>query len=461
MRNREPAVDFGLLRVLGSEEFVELVLGVDDAGVFGPIGFGSFKQRTLDFVQDPGDGFDELGALDALFFLVRFVSASHEHGIVRHVARADLDADGHAFLDPRPELVAALDVAVVQLDFDRSAVESAGFQFVADLSAVIQHRLWVLSLEGDGDDDDMRGRQLRREDQAVVVGMGHDQAADQSGRNAPAGGPGVNALAVLVEEHDVLRLGEVLAEEVAGPGLEGFSVLHHGFDGVGIDGAGEAFAGGFFTLDDRHRHDVLGKVGVDLEHPACFFDRFFLRGVGGVTFLPEELGGPQEQACAHLPTDHVRPLIDQQGQVAVAFDPLREAVADDGLRGRTDDERFFEFAGGLEAALPIVFETVVCDDRALLGESLHVLGFFFQEALGDEQREVGVAVAGVFETLVERALDVFPDGVAPGLDHHASAHRGSLGQVGGTHHLLVPLGVVFGSCRGDGGLGFLAHTAGR
>ncbi len=63
-------------------------------------------------------------------------------------------------------------------------------------------------------------------------------------------------------------------------------------------------------------------------------------GVGGVAFLPEELGGPEEQAGAHLPTDHVGPLVDQQGQVAVAGDPVAVGVPNDGFGGRANDEFF-------------------------------------------------------------------------------------------------------------------------
>jgi hypothetical protein len=68
-------------------------------------------------------------------------------------------------------------------------------------------------------------------------------------------------------------------------------------------------------------------------------------------------------------------------------------------------------------------EPVVGDHRALLGEALHVRRLLLEEALGDEEREVGVLVARRLEHAIELALDVLPDGVAPRLDHHAPAHR--------------------------------------
>ena len=51
----------------------------------------------------------------------------------------------------------------------------------------------------------------------------------------------------------------------------------------------------------------------------------------------------------------------------------------------------------------------VGDHRQLRGEALHVLGLLLQEALGDEQREVGVLVPGGLEHPVQHALDVLPD----------------------------------------------------
>ena len=45
------------------------------------------------------------------------------------------------------------------------------------------------------------------------------------------------------------------------------------------------------------------------------------------------------------------------------------------------------------------------DDGALLCESFDVIGFFFEERLRDEQREVCVDVSGRFEQIVQRALN--------------------------------------------------------
>ena len=109
------------------------------------------------------------------------------------------------------------------------------------------------------------------------------------------------------------------------------------------------------------------------------------------------------------------------------------------------DERLFELARGLQSSAGLRLETMMRDDRALLREPFDVLRFLLEERERDEEREVRVHVAGVLEHPVQRPLDVFPDAVAPRLDHHAPANRGIFRHVGGLDHLLVPLRVVVAS----------------
>lgn len=106
------------------------------------------------------------------------------------------------------------------------------------------------------------------------------------------------------------------------------------------------------------------------------------------------------------------------------------------------------------------FEAVVGDDGAFLGEAFDVGGFLLEVAEGDEEGEVCVAVAGGLEHAVEGGLDALPDGVAGGLDDHAAADFGVLGEVGGADDLLIPLGevLVAAGCDG-GGRGGGAHWA--
>ncbi len=257
-----------------------------------------------------------------------------------------------------------------------------------------------------------------------------------------------------------LALREILAEEVARAGLQRFAVLHHRFDAVRALGAGETLAGRLLALDDGHRHPVLGKVGVDVEHAHRLFDGFLARRMRRMPFLPQELGGAQEQPRAHFPAHDVGPLVDQQRQVAIALHPARERIADDRLRRRPDDERLLELARGHELAVGVDLEPMVRDDRALLREALDVRGFLLQERQRDEQRKVGVLVARRLEHVVEGPLHVLPERVAPRPDDHAAAHRRVLGEVRARDDLLIPLRVVLFARRRDGGSG-LVHKAGK
>ena len=197
---------------------------------------------------------------------------------------------------------------------------------------------------------------------------------------------------------------------------------------IAADGAGEFFGVRLHALDHRHGHDVLGDVGVDIQHAEHFFERLFVRGVRGVALLPEKLGGAQEHARAQLPADDVGPLVHQHRQVAIALDPLREEVADDGFRRRADDVRLFEFLAARDG-----------DHRELGREAFHVLGFLLQKALRDQQREIDVLMAGGLEAIVELALQDFPDGIAVGLDDHAAFDDfGRLGHVALEDDVLVP-----------------------
>ena len=128
-------------------------------------------------------------------------------------------------------------------------------------------------------------------------------------------------------------------------------------------------------------------------------------------------------------------------------------------RARIPRGRLFELRFGVRHQ-PAVFarnQTVVGDHRAFLGEAFDVLRLFFQERLRDEQRKVSVLVTRRLEHLIERLLDVHPNGVAPRLDDHAAAHVGIFRQIGGGDHLLIPLGIVFTAGRTDCACCLLGH----
>ena len=141
-------------------------------------------------------------------------------------------------------------------------------------------------------------------------------------------------MAILIQEADVVRFGKSLPEVMRRPRLQGTAVAHQPFDRISPLGAGKLLALGLLAIDDRHRQLGLREVLVDPEH----LQRFFLRLLGGLVrgmpFLPEKLRRAEEQPRDLLPPDDIRPLIDENRQVAPRVDPLRVHGADDQVRDR-------------------------------------------------------------------------------------------------------------------------------
>ena len=139
----------------------------------------------------------------------------------------------------------------------------------------------------------------------------------------------------------------------------------------------------------------------------------------------------RKRARGLFPAHHIGPLVDENGQIAVALHPLGVHLADDGLRGRTDDQLFGEL-------LP----ACVRDDGDLGSKALDVLGLALQIALGDQQGEIGVLMAGRLETLIHLLLNDLPDGVTVGPDDHRALDGAIIDQLGLEHHVGIPLGKV-------------------
>ena len=244
-----------------------------------------------------------------------------------------------------------------------------------------------------------------------------------------------------LERYWVLKaLAKFGAELVARAHLEGLAVAHHPFEGEGVDGSGEALLGGLAAEHHVDAEHVDHEVGVDVAVDARgVVAGVLVGGVGGVPLLPQEFARTEEDARAHLPTDHVGPLVDEQRQVAVALDPLREVLVDDRLGGRADHDGLFE-----------LLAATVRDHRELGCEALDVLSFASQVRLGDEEREVGVLGARVLDARVHLLLHPLPQAVAVRSDHHGAAHRTVVREFGLVDQILVPAGKVFRPGRENG-----------
>jgi hypothetical protein len=232
-------------------------------------------------------------------------------------------------------------------------------------------------------------------------------------------------------EPDFVAPGEVLAQVVGRAGLQRTTVAHQGLDRIGTIGSGELLTLRLLTVDDGHGQFGFGEVLVNRQHLPRFLLGLLRGFVCRVTLLPQELGGAQEQPCHLLPADHVRPLVDEDRQVAPRLDPFGVHRTDDGFGGGPHHEPLFERFG-----------TTLRHPSHLRSEAFHVLRFFHQQAFGNEQRKVGIDVAGGLEAPVERLLHQLPDGVSVRPDHHAPFHGRIVGQFGAADHVDVPAAEV-------------------
>jgi hypothetical protein len=159
------------------------------------------------------------------------VATGARRGAGGDVARPDLDAQRDAAELPVVELEARRHaLAVVHLHAHARAAEGGGHAIHRR-----PHRRGLGRAPRDRHQDDLVRGQARRQDQALVVAVGHRDRADHARGQAPARGPAVLELVDPVEVADLEGAREVLPEVVRGAGLQRPPVAHHGLDGVGAD----------------------------------------------------------------------------------------------------------------------------------------------------------------------------------------------------------------------------------
>ena len=267
----------------------------------------------------------------------------------------------------------------------------------------------------------MNRRDPRRQDEPVIVGMRHDDGADQARAHAPARRPPKLLRACARLKLNPARPRKILAEEMRGTRLNRFAILDHRFNAERLDRAREAFALRFLTAENRNGEMVAHESRIDFEHLFRLRQRLHLRLVDGVALLPKEFSRAQENSRTHFPADDIGPLIDENGEIAIALHPLRVARADDGFGSRPNDQRFSQWTGRHHFPFGVYLQAGVRHHRAFLGEALHVRRFLLEITQRNEERKIRVPMSGRLEHGIELALHVFPNAVAPRTDHHAAA----------------------------------------
>ena len=104
--------------------------------------------------------------------------------------------------------------------------------------------------------------------------------------------------------------------------------------------------------------------------------------MGGVAFLPQELGSAEEHTGSHLPTHDVGPLVAEDRQVAIGLDPVFIGAPDDGFGCGAHNEFLFETSLGVDndtGAFFVGFEAIVGHHGAFFGETFDVVGLAAEE----------------------------------------------------------------------------------
>ena len=204
-----------------------------------------------------------------------------------------------------------------------------------------------------------------------------------------------------------------------GARLKALAVVHHRLHPEGGDGARELFLLRLSPRQNGHRKAGLCKLFIDGEHLHRLLHRLLFGGVDGVALLPEEFARAEEGTGGLLPTHDVRPLVHEDGKIAVRLDPLAVHRADDGLRSRADAE-----------GLCKLFPARVRDNGDFGRKAFDVLRLLRHERHGDKEREVSVFMPRLLEALVELFLDVFPDGVSVRADDHRALDGAVVDELG-------------------------------
>lgn len=197
---------------------------------------------------------------------------------------------------------------------------------------MIIHLLFVrLDRDATRDDNSLDTRNLRREDQALVISVNHDHNTNRPGTQTPAVLPHIQLLLagriIRVLDNDVehLRTREVLTETMRCCTLDTASgSRYEAFYGRRVQSTCELLLLGLDTGNDRDSEQVLVYFAVELEDLSHLRVGFRLCEVSGVSFLPEEFASAKERLrVLKLPSDNAVPLIQLQRKVAMTLDPFR------------------------------------------------------------------------------------------------------------------------------------------
>ena len=258
---------------------------------------------------------------------------------------------------------------------------------------------------------------------------------------------GVHTLVFLVGVFNVECLGKAVPEVVGGTCLQRLAVMHQRLNGVGCNGTGKLVAFGLSALDDGHRQGVLTEISVHVQHPLGFLNGLLCGGMNGMPLLPQELSGAEEGTGGLFPPYHADPLVVQLGQIPVGVYDVGIMLTEQGLGGRPHTEPILQ-----------LFAAPHGDPCHLGRKALHMILLLLQQAFRNEHGHAHVLVAGCLEHAVQNMLNVLPDRICVGPDHHTALDAGVFNQLRLFYNIRVPLcKILVHACDGLHQLFILRH----
>ena len=142
-----------------------------------------------DSLMNRGENFhrlaDEFFFVDERFFVRCLIATRHRHLAGFKIARANLNADRHTFFHPLPFFDTTTDVAGIDVHAEGIAVVKLIAQGAGKCLAGIDYGIFGVFFGRYGNDHDLLRGDARWQDQAIVIGVGHNQRADHARGHTP------------------------------------------------------------------------------------------------------------------------------------------------------------------------------------------------------------------------------------------------------------------------------------
>lgn len=172
------------------------------------------------------------------------------------------------------------------------------------------------------------------------------------------------------------------------------------------------------TDNCRDRKGLAVKIVVNVEHTQGLLLSLLRGFVHCMTLLPQKFRGAQERTGGFFPSYNAAPLVVELWKVAVGVDDLFVVLAEKRLGGWAHSQTLVE-----------LFLTADSYPCTFGSKALNVILLLLEQAFGDKHRHINVLVTGLLKAAVKVSLDIFPNSVAVGTDHHAALYAGIINQL--------------------------------